>query len=30
MLRKGQVKRLSVDDVRGRAKFILNVFRIAA
>ena len=30
MMRKGQVKRLSGDDVAGRAKFIESLFGIAA
>jgi len=30
MMRKGQVKRLSGNDVRGQAKFISNLFQIAA
>ena len=30
MMRKGQVKRLSGDDVVGQAKFVLSLFRIAA
>jgi transposase-like protein len=30
MIRKGQVKRLSVSDARGQAKFVLNLFQVAA
>jgi len=30
MMRKGQVKRLSGNDVRGQAKFILSLFQVAA
>jgi len=30
MLRKGQVKRLAGGDAQGRAKFVLNLFQIAA
>jgi IS6 family transposase len=30
MIRKGQVKRLSGDDVQGRAKFVASLFQIAA
>lgn len=30
MLRKGQAKRLSGNDVRGQAKFVINLFQDAA
>jgi hypothetical protein len=30
MMRKGQVKRLNRDDVMGQAKFVENLFQIAA
>jgi len=30
MMRKGQVKRLAGSDAQGQAKFVLNLFRIAA
>jgi transposase-like protein len=30
MMRKGQVKRLSGNDVRSQAKFVLNLFQVAA
>ena len=30
MMRKGQVKRLNGDDVRGQAKFVMSLFQIAA
>ncbi len=30
MMRKGQVKRLSGNDVMGQAKFVLNLFQVAA
>ena len=30
MMRKGQLKRISGDDVVGQAKFVENLFRIAA
>ena len=30
MIRKGQVKRLSGSDTRGQAKFVLNLFQLAA
>jgi IS6 family transposase len=30
MMRKGQVKRLSGNDVQGRAKFVASLFKIAA
>jgi len=30
MIRKGQVKRLSGNDTQGQAKFVLNLFQLAA
>ncbi len=30
MMRKGQIKRLSGNDVMGQAKFVLNLFQVAA
>jgi transposase-like protein len=30
MMRKGQVKRLSGNDIRGQAKFVSNLFQLAA
>ncbi len=30
MMRKGQVKRLAGSDARGQAKFVLNLFQVAA
>jgi transposase, IS6 family len=30
MMRKGQVKRLNGNDVQGQARFVLNLFQIAA
>jgi transposase-like protein len=30
MMSKGQVKRLSGNDVQGQAKFVLNLFQVAA
>jgi hypothetical protein len=30
MIRKGQVKRIGRDDVRGQAKFVESLFQIAA
>jgi transposase-like protein len=30
MMRKGQIKRLSGNDVRGQAKFVSSLFQIAA
>ena len=30
MIRKGQVKRLAGSDVRGQAKFVINLFQVAA
>lgn len=30
MIRKGQVKRLGGNDVMGQAKFVLNLFQVAA